>query len=135
MPEVPHEDPLAALVVDAYEVDRATLASALHGWARIDTREKLIRFVPGAREKATIKQRILVALLGQLALGLLNNEQEGGLRPMQLEQWTSAKGSSLRPQLKALADDGVVSKSGDGRYVVPPEALDLAVATLGYNDD
>ena len=133
MSKVPREDPLAALVVDAHEVDRAALASALGGWARIDTRENLIRFVPGAREKATIKQRILVALLGQMAIRLLNDKHEEGLKPIQLEQWTGAKGSSLRPQLKALADDGVVSKSHDGRYVVPPEAFDLAVATLGHN--
>ena len=134
MSEVPHQDPLVALVVDAHKVDRATLASALGSWARIDTRENLIRFMPGAREKATIKQRILVALLGQMAIKLLNDEHEEGLKPTELEKWTGAKGSSLRPQLKVLADGGVVSKNRAGGYVVPPEAFDLAVATLGDND-
>ena len=120
--------------VDAHSVDREALGTALVGWARIDPRENLIRFMPDTKEKATIKQRIIVALLGQMAIKLLNDEQAEGLSPSELEKCTGAKGSSLRPQLKVLADGGIVNKNRDGKYVVSPAAFDRAVATLEKND-
>ena len=129
-----NQDPLAALVVNAHSVDREKLASALDGWARIDPRENLIRFMPGAKQKAKIKQLTLVALLGQMAIKLLNDEQEEGLTPSELAQCTGVKGSSLRPQLKALADGGIVLKNDGGKYVVPPHAFDRVVALLGDHD-
>lgn len=134
MSQAQRQDPLAALVVDAHSVDRETLARALNGWARIDPREGLIRFVPAAKENGTIKQLILAVLLGQMAIQLLNDEQDGGLAPHELEHRTGVKGGSLRPQLKALADGGVVSRRRDGRYVVLPAAVDRAAALLGAND-
>ena len=129
----PH-DPLEALVVDAHSVDRERLASTLSVWARIDPRENLIRFMPGTKQNATIKQLTLVALLGQMGIKLLNNEQEEGLTPSELSQRTGVKGNSLRPQLKALADDGIVLKNDGGKYVVPPQSFDHALALLGDYD-
>ena len=132
--EATHSDPLKALVVDVHALDRDRLAKALDGWARIDPLENLIRFMPGAKTKATIKQLTLAALLGQMAIKLLNDEREGGLTPRELVQRTGAKGTSLRPQLKSLADEGIVLKGDDGRYVVPPHSFDHALRMLGDSD-
>lgn len=128
------DDPLAALVISARDVDRKRLASTLDGWARIDPEKDLIRFMPGAKEKGTIKQLILVALLGQKAIKLLNDQQEEGLRPSELAQCTGVSGSSLRPQLKALADGGIVLKNDRSKYVVPSHAFDRALSMLEDDD-
>ena len=134
MSTVPHQDPLEALVVNAHSVDREQLAQALNGWARIDPGENLIRFLPGAKDEATIKQLTLVALLARMAIHLLNDEQEEGLTPSELAHCTGVKGSSLRPQLKALADGGIVLKNDGGRYVVPPHSFDHVLAMLERHD-
>ncbi len=134
MSTVTQQDPLDALVINAHSVDRERLAQALKGWARIDPRENLIRFLPGAKDEATIKQLTLVALLAQMAIHLVNDEQEEGLTPSELAHCTGVKGSSLRPQLKALADGGIVLKNDGGRYVVPPHSFDHALAMLGGHD-
>lgn len=128
------DDPLAALVMSARSVDRKRLARALDSWARIDPGEDLIRFMPGAKEKGTIRQLILVALLGQMAIKLLNDQQEEGLTPSELAQCTGTSGSSLRPKLKTLADDGIVMKNDRGKYVVPSHAFDHVLLTLGDAD-
>lgn len=135
MTAVPPPDPLAALVVNAHSVDRERLANALDGWARIDPVDDQIRFVPGAKQDATIKQLVIVALLSQMAIKLLNDAREEGLTPSELTRATGAKGSSLRPQLKALADGGIVLKNDHGKYVVPPHAFDRALAFLGGKND
>ncbi|MCY4572792.1 MAG: hypothetical protein OXF01_08310 [Gemmatimonadetes bacterium] len=134
MSTVTTDDPLAALVVNAHSVDRERLAGTLDSWARIDPHEGLIRFMPGAKEKGTIKQLILVALLGQMAIKLLNDQQEEGLTPSELSQCTAVKGSSLRPQLKVLADGDFVLKNESGKYVVPSHAFDRALVMLGDDD-
>ena len=134
MTTVTIDDPLAALVVSARSVDRERLARTLDSWARIDPHENLIRFMPGAKEKGTIKQLILVALLGQMAIKLLNDQQEEGLTPSGLAQCTGVNGSSLRPQLKALADGGIVLKNDRSKYVVPSHAFDGALVMLGDDD-
>ena len=128
------DDPLAGLVISARSVDRKRLASTLDSWARIDPHEDLIRFLPGAKEKGTIKQLILAALLGQMAINLLNDQQKEGLTPSELAQCTGVGGSSLRPQLKALADDGIVVKNDRGKYVVASHAFDHARMMLGDDD-
>ena len=89
--EVTHEDPLVALVVKPNGVDRNRLASALQGWARIDPRGNLIRYMPGAKQRATIKQLTLVVLLAQMAIKLLNDEREDGLAPRELAERTGVK--------------------------------------------
>lgn len=134
MSEVTSHDPLKELVVDAHEMDRERLASSLSVWARIDPSKNLIRFMPGAKQNATIKQLTLVALLGQMAIKLLNDEREEGLTPSELSQRTGVKGNSLRPQLKALADDGIVLKNDGRKYIVPPQSFDRALALLGDYD-
>ena len=134
MTEVTTDDPLTALVISARSVDRKRLARTLDSWARIDPHENLIRFMPGVKKKGTIKQLILVALLGQMAIKLLNDQQEEGLRPSELAQCTGVSGSSLRPQLKALADGGIVLKNNLGKYVVPSHAFDRALLMLGDDD-
>ena len=128
------DDPLAGLVISARSVDRKRLASTLDSWARIDPHEDLIRFLPGAKEKGTVKQLILAALLGQMAINLLNDQQKEGLTPSELAQCTGVGGSSLRPQLKALADDGIVVKNDRGKYVVASHAFDHARMMLGDDD-
>lgn len=133
MPTIAPDDPLEAVVINA-RVDRARLAKALRGWARIDPQGNLIRFVPDAKQMGTIKQLILVALLGQMAIKLLNDQQEEGLTPSEMAQCTGVNGSSLRPQLKALADGGVVLKDDHGKYVVPSHAFDRALVMLGDAD-
>ncbi|MCY3809566.1 MAG: hypothetical protein OXG58_09135 [Gemmatimonadetes bacterium] len=134
MTTVTTDDPLAALVVSARSVDRERLASALDSWARIDPHENLIRFLPGATEKGTIKQLILVALLGQMAINLLADQQREGMTPSELAQCTGVGGSSLRPQLKALADGGIVLKNDRGKYVVPSHAFEHARMMLEDDD-
>lgn len=128
------DDPLTALVISSRSVDRERLAGTLDSWARIDPHEDVIRFMPGAKEKGTIKQLIVVALLGKLAIRLLNDQSDEGLRPSELAQRTGVSGSSLRPQLKALADGGIVLKNDRSKYVVPSHAFDRALLML-ENDD
>lgn len=134
MSTVRQQDPLDELVVDARSVDRDRLAQALKSWARIDPGENLIRFLPGAKDEATIKQLTLVALLAQKAIHLLKDEEEEGLTPSELAHCTGAKGSSLRPELKKLADGGIVLKNSGGRYVVPAHSFDRVVAMLEGHD-
>lgn len=74
------------------------------------------------------------SVLGQMAINLLNDQQKEGLTPSELAQCTGVGGSSLRPQLKALADDGIVLKNDRKKYVVASHAFDHARMMLGDDD-
>lgn len=123
-------DPLQSLVVDAQDVDRGRLADLLQERARVDPKQGVIRFLPGVQERATIAQRIIIALLGRKALSLLDESHADGLTPAELSEATGVRGGSLRPSLKRLADDGVATKNGDSRYTIPVHAFERAVEML-----
>jgi hypothetical protein len=119
-------DPLRELVMETRRIDRQRLADLLRGRAWLDLEARTVVLDVSVRQKATVSRRIAVALLARKALSLLlDDEQEpDGLTPRELETLTGAKGGSIRPALKQLAEEGAIRKVGE-RYTVPAHGLDL----------
>lgn len=118
-------DPLSRLVVDQAEVNRELVAELLADRVTIDTSDATFAFKRQVRKQLNGAGVVMTALLAQKALVLLGAEVNEALRPRELEALTGIRGGTLRPILKKLSDEGMVSRKTDG-YVVPNTALEDA---------
>lgn len=123
--------PLNSLVIRVDDFDEEQLAELLEGRVNIDREGGDLHFAPGVHEEYTIRQRAVLALLGQAAQNCLGDDPEGGLTPKEIEELLGVNGNSLRPALKKLADGGVAVRDEEGQYSIPPYALDEAADELG----
>lgn len=131
-----NSDPLASLVVNQQEADRALLASVLAPYVMLDPTRAAFSFRRGTREPLTNMHIAVIALLANKALKLLEADIEEPLSPSDLSQVTGIKGNSLRPVLKRLTDEGTIQRNEDGVYFVPNYGLaDVAVLLPGNEED
>lgn len=89
----------------------------------IDTNDATFTFKRNVRKQLNGTRVVVTALLAQKALVLLGAETTEALQPRELEALTGIRGGTLRPILKKLSDDGIVSRKADG-YVLPNAALE-----------
>jgi hypothetical protein len=124
-------DPLARLIVDHGVQVRAKLAAALDGRVQLDPEAGQLHITT----KAGIKQRVVLALMGQQALAMLQQAQghepivPDRLKPRDLEPLTGAKPGSIRPALKQLREGRLIAQDRQG-YHVPGAMLDGAIGLL-----
>lgn len=73
------------------------------------------------------KRKILVILLGRLALTARNPEANATLSPKEIEELTGLPGGTVRPKLLTLTKDRAVHLVG-GRYSVRPTSIAIESA-------
>ena len=114
---------LEELFVSGKEVDQELVAKILSPFLKIDRDSCAI--VPNAQwQEINNDLKIILFLLARKAMKLrgLNIDNEGAL-PSEIEKETGMKGGSVRPKLKELFEQRVISKTDDGRYIVPSYSL------------
>src|SRR5712691_6532779 len=79
-------DPLRALVVDAQRFNREKLAEVLNGRVWLDLQTASVHLAPEARPSLTSAKAVLLALLGQKALYLLDENISEAMPPKVREE-------------------------------------------------
>ena len=112
-------DKLEELVVSGKEIDRQLAASILKPFLRIDGDTATI--IPQERwQRLTNEAKVLLFLTARRAMKALELPiEDETTAPIEIEKETGIKGGSLRPILKRLSDQKVISKSPQGRYFIP----------------
>lgn len=109
------EDPLAELLLDAEEVDRARLARGLKGILGIDTETGRIVIKPGFTALNS-RQKILAYLLGRKAAFLLGVSESEAVTPKEIPDETGLPSGTVHPTLKGLRESRSVSQVQGGAY-------------------
>jgi hypothetical protein len=123
-------DPLQALVVNAREISRDTLAELLRGKVWLDPDAGTVHLVPEARTKLGAREAVLLALLGRKALSLLTEGRVAdAMPPKDLAEATALKGNTVRPLLMRLTEEGMIVRRGKG-YAVHNAALHLVAGAI-----
>ncbi|MXX99778.1 MAG: hypothetical protein F4Y67_03020 [Chloroflexi bacterium] len=90
-----------------------------------------IRPLP-AFDELNRRQKVLTVLITQRArvsLGDIDAESLG-VSPVQIEEWTGIPGGSLRPLLRRMLTDRIISQPDRGRYQVPLYAIERAAQEI-----
>ena len=123
------DDPLEALLLDADEVDRARLASALAGVLGLDTKTGRVVLKPGFAH-LDVRRKILAFLLGQKVAVLLGKADNEQVAPKDLIGSTGMPSGSVHPALKDLREKRVVSVTNSGAYYVAAHQVDVCLALV-----
>ena len=121
------KDPLEDLLLNAAEVDRARLASALGESLGIDTESGRVVLKPGF-STLNSREKVLAYLLGKKAAWLLGKLETEAMTPKAISTETGMPSGTVNPKLKELRECHLVSQTDSGSYYVAPyqllEALD-----------
>jgi len=114
---------LDQLFVSGKEVDQELVAKILSPFLKIDRDSCTI--VPNEQwQELNNDLKIILFLLARKVMKLrgLTIDNEGAV-PSEIENGTGIKGGSVRPRLRSLLDEKVISRTKDGRYFVPNYSL------------
>lgn len=112
-------DELEKLLVNGKEIDRQLVANILKPFLQID-RDTASIIPQEPWQKLTNEARILLFLIARRAMKALElSIEDEAAAPIEIEKETGIKGGTLRPTLKRLSDQKVISKSSHGRYFIP----------------
>lgn len=116
---------LEQLLVSSKEINRGLVADLLEPFVRIDP--DACEIVPTASwGRLSNESKSLIYLLARKAMVALDLPVgTEGATPQEIEKATGVLGNSLRPVLKRLLGQRLVSKA-DGRYYVPNYGLETA---------
>ena len=123
------DDPLADLLLDASQVDRARLASALQGILGVDTETGRVVFKPGYG-RLTTRHRVLAYLLGRKAAVLLGKAEEEAATPKEICIDTGMPSGTVNPKLRELGRARLVSQTDVSEYYVAAHQLTQALQDL-----
>jgi hypothetical protein len=122
-------DPLADLLLDAKEVDRARLAQGLAGVLGIDKETGRIVLKPAFNDFDAAR-KVVGYLLGALAAFLLGKRDSEAVAPTEIQQQTGMPKGTVNPKLSQLAQLRVVSKTSSGSYYVATHQIDHALGVV-----
>jgi hypothetical protein len=125
-----NEDPLSQLLLDAGEVDRGVLATALSDRIGIDSKSGRIVILPGYSPLNT-RQKVLVILLAAKAASLLGIRDSEFMGTQEVIGTSGLPQGTVRPKLKELREAGLAAQGTDRAYYVPSARLRRAVEQLG----
>lgn len=128
-------DPLDELIVSADVVEgeyRKLLAELLKPYVRIDPETGSIHFIKQVGLKP--KQHILLFLLAKLALASKKTGYPIAASAKEVEEGTRLPGGTIRPQLRNLLSERVISQGKEG-YFVEARQLSAARALLEVNNE
>jgi len=121
------DDPLDNIFKKPEDIDinrKTILANILNPYARIDVENGT--FLPTILwENLGSKDKILVFLVARLALSTRNKLFTSCASPKEIENMTEIPGGTVRPKLKALYEDKLISKNDIGGYFVKSSLISL----------
>lgn len=122
------EDPLLDLVIDAVEVDRQRIAIALRGVIAIDKSGSVL---PAQGYRAlNARQKILAYLLGRKVAVLLELADQEAIGPKELAASSGLAEGTVRPTVRELHGERLVSQDVDSRYYLSPHQVGTAIDAL-----
>jgi len=124
-----NEDPLAELMVDAADVDRARIAAALKGRIAID--RATASPVPQPKfNEWDADQKILAYLLARKAASLLGVATDEAAMPQMVTAHTGLPAGTVRPKLRAFVEGRRVSQTNAGAYFLAAPQVTHAIDAL-----
>jgi len=123
------EDPLADLLLDAREVDRARLADALRNLLGIDGQTGRIVFKRSWND-LTARQKIVAYLLGRKSAILLDKLEDLEVGPKEIADDTSLASGTVAPTVRQLLSERVVTHKEGGAYYVADSQVLAAIGEL-----
>jgi hypothetical protein len=122
-------DPLAELMIDATEVDRARIAAALKGRIAID--RATASAVPQPQfNDWDADQKILAYLLARKAAALLGVATDEAAMPQVVTAHTGLPAGTVRPKLRAFLESRRVSQTNAGAYFLAAPQVTHAIDAL-----
>jgi DNA-binding transcriptional ArsR family regulator len=124
-----NRDPLADLLLDASEVDRARLATALSDILGIDTTSGRVVLKPGFN-RLSARNKLLAFLLGRKVAMLLGKAGSEEVAPKDISRETGIPSGTVNPKLKELREAHLVSQTNSSEYYVAPHQMLQALDEL-----
>lgn len=125
-----NQDPLTDLLLDASEVDRAQLATALGDILGIDTSSGRVVLKPGFN-RLSARHKVLAYLLGRKVAMLLGKADSEEVAPKDISRETGIPSGTVHPKLKELREAHLVSQTDSSEYYVAPHQMLQALDALG----
>ena len=124
-----NQDPLTDLLLDAAEVDRARLSSALSDILGIDVDSGLVVLKPGFG-RLNARGKLLAYLLGRKAAVLLGKADTEAVAPKDISREAAMPPGTVNPKLRELLDDRLASTTESSEYYVAPAQVLPAIEEL-----
>lgn len=125
-------DPLADLLVDADELDRAGLARALRNRVAIDKASARLQIADGYASLDS-KRKLLALLLAQKAAHLLDMSETESLSHSAMVAMSGMPKGTAAPTLKGLKETHLVAQDESKAYYVPNASLLRAIRLFDDN--
>lgn len=127
--DVPRDDPLNALVLDAAEVDRAAIAGALKGRVGIDSKSGRVVLAPGFNA-LDARRKVVAVLLARKAAQLLGLADTEAMGHNEVVDASGLPSGTVAPALKSLREARLVAQDNAKAYYVPSPQINAAVRLL-----
>jgi hypothetical protein len=128
------DDPLSNLLLDADEIDRASLARALHAYVGIDNNSgKIIQ--KASFSKLNARQKVLAYLLGKKVAKLLGKIEIELTSPKDITGETGIPKGTVNPKLRELVDNRFVSQTKEGEYYIESHQILACVSELENKEE
>jgi hypothetical protein len=127
-------DPLASLLLNAEEVDRASIARALQDYVGVDnTSGKII--LKASFDKLGARQKLIAYLLGKKVAKLLGKIELELTSPRDIQSETGIPKGTVNPKLRELVDSRLISQTKAGEYFIETYQILKCVAQLEHREE
>ncbi len=119
------DDPLDQLFVTGEVFDRQLVADILSPYIRIYVEGGGVKIVFTQNAKLLgVREKLLAYLLAIKAVSLKDEGSPDSATPGDIEKETGLVGGTIRPILRRLLDEHLVTNIESGRYTIPAYALE-----------
>jgi len=128
------DDPLSKLLLDAEEIDRASLARVLHDYVGVDSKTgKIIQ--KASFNKLSARQKLIAYLLGKKVAKILGKVDIELTSPKDIQNETGIPKGTVNPKLRELVDGRLVSQTKEGEYYIESHQILNCVALLETKEE
>jgi hypothetical protein len=127
------DDPLSELLLDSVQVDRTRLAKALKDLLGIDMNTGAIVPKPGFG-KLGAREKLVAFLLGVKASSLLRTGDPESVPAKNIPQQLGLPEGTVRPRLRELLEQRVISQSETGEYYIASHQIYGAIQQIEWDD-
>lgn len=129
-----NDDPLSSLLLNAEEVDRASIARALKDYVGVDnTSGKII--LKASFDKLGARQKLIAYLLGKKVAKLLAKIDIELSSPKDIQIETGIPKGTVNPKLRELVESRLISQTKDGEYFIESYQILKCVAQLENKEE
>jgi len=123
------KDPLSGLLLDAGEIDRTRLATALQGLLGIDKATGTIVLKPEFN-RLPARSKVLAFLLGRKVAKLLGKVESEAVPPKSIAAETALPSGTVKPAVRTLLEARLISQTDEGEYYVGSHQVTGAIERL-----